>query len=543
MQDSAHLDQPGADDAAPGTRPTAEADAEVTGRMTDDPRTRPDAAGAAPSAAHADPSPGRDRARTTGRLWRQRRKDGRTTSSAVGRAARRATRSIREGIEAFRSVRVASQRHSSALEELRDMRERLEADASELDRRIDIEQRYPQILSEQTAERDEATARSEEALRRHEALAAERDELEGQLVAMRAHHEDQLRPYRNVSESAKGRADDAARALADARRATKGAEGTLAEATRRRDQRISAANRAVDSAQDRLRRVQAELDALRDDAEASPAALSRLQGELVAERAHLDAAKGDVPAVTEGARRSVEEAQERLFDLRRLLAQAEGDAETAKREATARRAEYDSLLKEAKEEERALSEQVRLRTTAAEQAKREHGEAEARVRVARELLDEAQAVHATPQDTIDLRALVERERGDLDAAGRRRRARDRRAGAEARDPQAAPGPRAGRRRGRRAHHRRGRGDRLGVAQALLRRADRYRRQRGAVVGAGKPRLAARAGRRVRPEASRRRTRRSGTPVRWRPGRPLAPAHGSRTRRPASSGSSGARGSW
>lgn len=416
MQDSAHLDQPGADDAAPGTRPTAEADAEVTGRMTDDPSgTRPDAAGAAPSAAHADPSPGEGSGEDDGTALGA--SGGRTDARRrrrSGEAARRATRSIREGIEAFRSVRVASQRHSSALEELRDMRERLEADASELDRRIDIEQRYPQILSEQTAERDEATARSEEALRRHEALAAERDELEGQLVAMRAHHEDQLRPYRNVSESAKGRADDAARALADARRATKGAEGTLAEATRRRDQRISAANRAVDSAQDRLRRVQAELDALRDDADASPAALSRLQGELVAERAHLDTAKGDVPAVTEGARRSVEEAQERLFDLRRLLAQAEGDAETAKREATARRAEYDSLLKEAKEEERALSEQVRLRTTAAEQAKREHGEAEARVRVARELLDEAQAVHATPQDTIDLRALVERERGDLE---------------------------------------------------------------------------------------------------------------------------------
>lgn len=329
-------------------------------------------------------------------------------------AARGAQQSLREGIAAFKSVREASQLHSSARDTLRQMREQLDDDMAVLEHRIDIEQRYPQIIAEQTAERDEAASLSSASLRRADELDLERESIEQQLATMKQEHEEQLRPYRNLAESSRGRADDMARALADAKRAAKSAEQALSDATKRREQRIATANRAVDNAQERMRKVQAELDAMQDDPKASPAAVSRLQNEVVAEKAHIDSARADVTTVTEEARQAVETAQQRLFDQRSLLDQAEREAEATKREATERRSEYDKLLKEAQDQERALSDQIKEHKAEAERQRKAHQEAEARVAAAQALLDEAEQIHATPQETIDLRDRIARQQTDVD---------------------------------------------------------------------------------------------------------------------------------
>ena len=329
-------------------------------------------------------------------------------------AARGAHQSLREGIAAFKSVREASQLHWSARDTLRQMKEQLEEDREALEHRIDIEQRYPQIIAEQTAERDEASALSSAALRRADELDLERESLEQRLATMKQEHEEQLRPYRNLAESSKGRADDKARALADAKRAAKEAEQSVAEATKRREQRTATANRAVDNAQERMRKVQAELDAMQQDPKASPAAVSRLQNEVVAEKAHIDSARAEVGTVTEEARQAVERAQQRLFDQRSLLEQAEREAEATKREATERRSEYDKLLKEAQDQERALSDQIKEHKAEAEQQRKASQEAEVRVAAAQYLLDEAEQIHATPQETIELRDRIARQQTDLD---------------------------------------------------------------------------------------------------------------------------------
>ena len=329
-------------------------------------------------------------------------------------AARGAQESLKAGIAAFKSVREATQLHSSARDELRSMQEILDGHTAELRHRIEIEQRYPQIVAEQTEELKAAQVAAQDATQRAEVAEADRAELESNLNIMKNRHEDELRPYRNVAESTKGRADDTARTLADAKRATKSAETSLSEATKRRDQRISAANRAVDNARERMRRVQAELESTQADENASSTAITRLQNELASEKAHFEAAVADVPVITEETRADVEGAQTRLFDQRQALAQIERDAEAAKKEANDRRAEYDTLLKKAQDEERALQEQIRLRTAAWEQARKEASDAQARIEVAQELLDEAEEIHATPQDTIALREQVGREQTDLD---------------------------------------------------------------------------------------------------------------------------------
>lgn len=334
--------------------------------------------------------------------------------SMASDAARGAQESLMAGIAAFKSVREASQMHSSARETLRSMKEALEDHTLILQHRIEVEQNYPQIVAEQNAELQEAQEALLDANERAQTAEADRAELESKLTIMKNRHEDELRPYRNVAESTKGRADDMARALADAKRAVKSAENNLAEKTRQRDQRIAAANRASDIAQERVRKLQSELDNMQNSEKDSPEAIKMQQDELVSARAHRDAAAADVPVITEEMRVAVETAQTALFDRRQALTQAERNAEAAKKEANERRAEYDKLLKKAQEEERALSEQIRLRVTASEQARKDASEAQTRIDDAQDVLDDAEEIHATPQETIALREQVSREQADYD---------------------------------------------------------------------------------------------------------------------------------
>ena len=323
-------------------------------------------------------------------------------------------RSIKEGIAAFKSVYEATQKHQTARNTLRDMREQLDADTAQLQHRIAIEQSYPQIVSEQTAELNEASALSEQSLQRAATLDTERNQLESQLAADKKRHEDQLRPYRNVAESTKGRADDTANTLADVKRAIKSAETTLAEATKRRDQRLASANRSVDNAEERLRRVQADLDDARADEAGNPDVIARLEAELASEQAHLSSAKADIPTITEEGRVAVESAQQSLFRQKKVLTQAERDAEAAKKEASERRAEYDAMLKKTQDAEQALSDQIKQRISGAEEARKQAKDAQARMEAAKKLLDEAEQIHSTPQQTIALRDQIAFEQAEYD---------------------------------------------------------------------------------------------------------------------------------
>ena len=334
--------------------------------------------------------------------------------AAAGDAAREAQRSIRDGIQAFKNVYEASQRHQSARNLLNDMRVQLEADTAELQHRIDIEQSYPQIVSEQTAAINEASQLSEQALQRAAALDTERNQLESQLATTKKRNEEKLRPYRNVAESTKGRADDTASTLADVKRAIKSAETSLADATKRRDQRLASANRAVDNAEERLRRVQADLDDARAEEPVDEEVIARLEGELASEQAHLNAAKADIPGVTEELRQAVEGAQQSLFRQKKVLEQAERDAEVAKKEAAQRRAEYDEMLKRAQDAEQALNDQIKQCVSGAEDARSQAKDAQARMEAAQEILDEAEKIHATPQQTIALRDQIAHEQAEFD---------------------------------------------------------------------------------------------------------------------------------
>ena len=316
--------------------------------------------------------------------------------SAVAEAAKGAGTSFMEGLHAMRAVHEAAQKSDDARQQIEQMQEALENDRDELSHRTQIEMDYDRLSKLLTATINTARTDAQAARGQIDAATAKKDELDGQLTQMKAAHEEKLSPYRTVMESSKGRSDDTSRALAEARRAVKTAEGQAADA----------ANRAVDAAQDRLRRAQAELDRIQRDPSASPNALSKLRSEAVAERAHVDAAKVEVVSVTNDTKQAVDNAQTHLWTAKQSLETAERQANEAKAEANARKEEFDSLYKKAMAEEDVLKKQIadcEARIKDATSALKDAGDRE---QDAQAQLDEANDIHSTPEITAQLKQRI-----------------------------------------------------------------------------------------------------------------------------------------
>ena len=332
--------------------------------------------------------------------------------------ANSASQQLMEGLEAVRNVRALSRQHADARAQLETLRRELDDAMAILDHRVEIERNYQQIVADQTAQIQAAQGSIDTAKERSAALNSERQQLSARLTALKAEHEETLRPYKNLMDTTKGRADDAAVALADARRAVKSGESAANDATRKRDSRVSAANRAVDNAQERLRRVQTELDKLQGDPDAPITALPKMRDELVAERAHLDDAREEVEKVTAETQQAVEEAQARLFGLRQTLEAAERVAEEAKREASERRGEYDRLYKEARAAEDEISTAIKERTAAITELESTIDEIDDQLDGLQIILDEANDIHETPEVTAQLRERITAGQAELERQDR-----------------------------------------------------------------------------------------------------------------------------
>lgn len=326
--------------------------------------------------------------------------------SAVAGAAKGAGTSFMEGLHAMRAVREAAQKSDDARQQIEQMQESLENDRDELSHRTQIEMDYDRLSKLLTAAINTARSDAQTARGQIDAATAKKDELDSQLTQMKAAHEEKLSPYRSVMESSKGRSDDSSRALAEARRAVKTAEGQMADATKRRDQRITQANRAVDAAQDRLRRAQAELDRIQRDPGASQNALSKVHNEMVAERAHVDAAVADVTTVTNDTKQAVDNAQTHLWTAKQSLETAERQANEAKSEANARKEEFDTLYKKAMAEEDVLKKQIAGCEASIKDATAALKDAGDREKDAQAQLDEANDIHSTPEVTAQLKQRI-----------------------------------------------------------------------------------------------------------------------------------------
>ncbi|MGO5211770.1 hypothetical protein [Parafannyhessea sp. LCP21S3_E6] len=321
---------------------------------------------------------------------------------------------LKGGFGAIRQVRAAAKRRAEAHDKVKSLKAELEESQKVLDHRTKIEADYEKIVATQNDAlmvQGQASARAQAVM---DQQSAEKAELEGRLAQMKTEHEEQLRPYRELMESTKGRADDAAKTLADAKRQAKAADQQLGEATKRREQSVASANRSVDNSQERLRKAEGELDALKADSNASPAVVQKKQSDIVAERAHLDAARADLDRVTNECKQLVDGAQANLAAQRRALESAETAADAAKREADEHREEYERLYNAALAGEKELSDEIAKRDRAITTAGKERQDADARQAEAKKLLDEATEIHATPEVSAELARTIAQGRKELE---------------------------------------------------------------------------------------------------------------------------------
>lgn len=306
------------------------------------------------------------------------------------------------GIAALRDVHHASRRTEEARQRLAELQAEIEEDTDELNHRLSIEQNFEQIIARNTAELEQATTDEKDAHARGDLASSTRADLTKQLETMKAKHEEKLGPYRGLMETTKARADDASRALGEARRDAKSAESQEAEAVRNRDAAIASANRAVDTARDRLQRAQDELTRAKQSQNTTQSTTDRLLHQVITEQAALDLAKQKVPSVTTESDQRVEAAQTYLASRKQILAEVEHQASEAKAEATARKEEYDELYKQAMADEEVLKKQIAVCDTDLEQANDNAAEARERADVAQAALDEANDIHSTPEVTTEL---------------------------------------------------------------------------------------------------------------------------------------------
>lgn len=318
-----------------------------------------------------------------------------------------------KGFSAMREVHAASKQHGTARSRMESIQEDLNNDQATLDHRNDVESHFDSIIAEQTAEREDAQKSVDAAQSEIDQLTKTHDDLTRQLEKMKADHEQQLRPYKNLAESTRSRADDAGKALAEAKRAVRTAESQVSEATNRRETRLAAANKAVDNAQARLQKLESELSDMKKNSGTGIKPLSEMNSTVAAEKAHLDTARADVQKATDETQKLVDNAQTHLWTQRQSLEQAEKAADTAKKEASERKEEYDKLLQDAETEEATLDNEAVAKEMRARDVGKDLKAAQDRVDAAQALIDEANDIHANPGTTAGLAERVSDEKSAL----------------------------------------------------------------------------------------------------------------------------------
>lgn len=334
--------------------------------------------------------------------------------AALG-AAKGAASTLRAGAFALRDVRNASRQSADARAQAKKIDEALESDQEVLDHRREIESSYASIVERQSRIVADAKARAASARQRFEGLGEEHAALLADLDELKAANASELRPYKRIAETAKGALDDASRSLSEAKRAVRTAEGQVRDASDRREQSVSSANRALDNAQARQLRVQDDLKRLQAQP-GSPSAIAKMQSENVAALARVEAARAEVDRATREGQASVENAQTHLWTQKQSLETAQREASAAKSKYDEQKADLDRRMKDAEGKEAELQCRIDQKKKAIEGLEDDIKEADEAQAEAQGLIDEAELIHSTPEETARLENAIAARRIELQQA-------------------------------------------------------------------------------------------------------------------------------
>lgn len=323
---------------------------------------------------------------------------------------------ITEGVGAVRQVSAAKRAHASAREELEQLEQTILEQQDELAHRRDIEERYSQIIEEESARQDQAILNIAQAKAAQDSIRAAVDALKEKLAAVREADAQTEKRLKAAVDAAEGKEASSRESGTRLQRRLDDAKKSLEKAETEREVAIDTAQRAIDAAAARLATLREEFAEVQRNPSANSAAYSvrsnELQLEISDAAEELRQAQHALPVITEEVERSlataramVEEAKKPIDAAKRAHREVTNDADeardaldTAKNAAAERQREIRDQIAA---QEKAIKEQDRL--IAGEQAEADDAQA---------VMDEANDIHAHPEITEALEADLERNRAE-----------------------------------------------------------------------------------------------------------------------------------
>lgn len=323
---------------------------------------------------------------------------------------------ITEGVGAVRQVSAAKRAHASAREELEQLEQTILEQQDELAHRRDIEERYSQIIEEESARQDQAILNIAQAKAAQDSIRAAVDALKEKLAAVREADAQAEKRLKAAVDAAEGKEASSRESGTRLQRRLDDAKKSLEKAETEREVAIDTAQRAIDTAAARLATLREEFAEVQRNPSANSAAYSvrsnELQLEISDAAEELRQAQHALPVITEEVERSLTTARAMVEEAKKPIDAAKRAHREVTNEADEARDALDTAKNAAAERQREIRDQIAAQEKAIKEQDRLIAGEQAEADDAQAVMDEANDIHAHPEITEALEADLERNRAE-----------------------------------------------------------------------------------------------------------------------------------
>ena len=323
---------------------------------------------------------------------------------------------ITEGVGAVRQVSAAKRAHASAREELEQLEQTILEQQDELAHRRDIEERYSQIIEEESARQDQAILNIAQAKAAQDSIRAAVDALKEKLAAVREADAQTEKRLKAAVDAAEGKEASSRESGTRLQRRLDDAKKSLEKAETEREVAIDTAQRAIDTAAARLATLREEFAEVQRNPSANSAAYSvrsnELQLEISDAAEELRQAQHALPVITEEVERNLATARAMVEEAKKPIDAAKRAHREVTNEADEARDALDTANNAAAERQRELRDQIAAQEKAIKEQDRLIAGEQAEADDAQAVMDEANDIHAHPEITEALEADLERNRAE-----------------------------------------------------------------------------------------------------------------------------------
>ena len=323
---------------------------------------------------------------------------------------------ITEGVGAVRQVSAAKRAHASAREELEQLEQTILEQQDELAHRRDIEERYSQIIEEESARQDQAILNIAQAKAAQDSIRAAVDALKEKLAAVREADAQTEKRLKAAVDAAEGKEASSRESGTRLQRRLDDAKKSLEKAETEREVAIDTAQRAIDAAAARLATLREEFAEVQRNPSANSAAYSvrsnELQLEISDAAEELRQAQHALPVITEEVERGLATARAMVEEAKKPIDAAKRAHREVTNEADEARDALDTAKNAAAERQREIRDQIAAQEKAIKEQDRLIAGEQAEADDAQAVMDEANDIHAHPEITEALEADLERNRAE-----------------------------------------------------------------------------------------------------------------------------------